>query len=76
MPTHKENLIQIGFASFIYASFPFFGYLGERVSRYKIIMAGTIMTVVGYSLYLGSFLLNDITRKTEEARSLSISLEM
>ena len=76
MPTHKENLIRIGFASFIYASFPFFGYLGERVSSYKIIMAGTIMTVVGYSFYLGSFLLNDITRKTEEARSLSISLEM
>ena len=64
-------MISIGLASFIYFSFPFFGYIGERVSRYKIIMAGTIMTVVGYSLYLGSFLLNDITNKTEEVKLLT-----
>ena len=46
----EESFLTIGLAQFTFILFPFFGYLGERYPRHQLLLAGTILTVIGFTV--------------------------
>ena len=59
----KEVFLSYGLASSIYLLFPFFGYLGERFPRHKLLLVGTILTVIGYTVIFSVIFLQDIVNE-------------
>ena len=46
--TYEEILISNGIISSLYILFPLLGYLGERHSRYRLLVIGTKLIVAGF----------------------------
>ena len=63
MPNKKEVFLSFGLASSIYFLFPFFGYLGERFPRHKLLLVGTILTVIGYTMFFSVIFLQDVVNE-------------
>lgn len=60
--TH-EKIIDYSIVSCIYLLYPVFGYLGERISRHKVLLCGSGITLTGYAINLALIFALDI--KTE-----------
>ena len=46
----EVSFLTYGLAQFTFILFPFFGYLGERYPRHQLLLAGTILTVIGFTV--------------------------
>lgn len=56
----KKWIVEYSVVAVIYAFYPLFGYLGERIPRHKVLLCGTVITMTGYIMNLALIFSLDI----------------